>query len=374
MLVKFKVDNGSTSGFHNFAQAIKAVMTAAAGSAPSKPSGCIVWDVISYEEAGGWTVEYENTSASSLNSGQELRMNSATKKVNVPNQKKMFGVAVNGTITENYNWWTPIAGFVNRDGNVISRRGMCDYNEGQQSSARYDSWFETYNPDNCSWFISCTENYVWLWKDRYDGNSLVGGNQQIPLCGIADYSGTPGNLLASSNNFHPSAYYYSGSTSTTTFASDRAEGEAYQEHLGLGMHSNGSNIDADYRWGGVSQHFQYSMTNSGSQTVTYNSIELGPQYHQSGRNEQEQFSAVFDSGGNRTLGMYPLVIFNPYVNMPYQTLDGFKYIGAYTDQETNTDNFDNMHDKYHSKYVFDENGDKYICIVSYGIIRAIRAM
>jgi len=378
MLIAFK-PNTTNSGIRGMCTAIQAAATASAGSNPAKPSYVDTWRVISNEEAGGWTVENDvGSGQSSLTTGEKMLLEAPSKKTNGTVAKKYFGLWVSSVTTTHYNWWSFIVKFPERTNKVetasheSTNRHLTNQGSTANSTASQQAWYFNYNPSDGEWLISVTENYLYIFRPAGNGADPVDYKSEI--CGAADLTGTPDNLLGSGHSYDPwVGYFHSFNTNApgTIADGDNLYDYVHYSHGGAGSRAVISG-NSNYKWTETRGQTAISMTTSGSTSTTNQVIPLAPSY-QKNSNDDTTYGKTLTASGSKIYSMHPAVIYQPFKGIPYQTIDGLKYLGNYGDAEF-TSAMNNISNELNFKYFYDENGDRYIANPSMGIVRLIRAM
>lgn len=378
MLIAFK-PNTTNSGLRGLGHAITTACTAAAGSNPAKPQYVDVWRVISDEEAGGWTVESDSLSgATSVIVGDKLRLSAPTKKLDGSVRKKYFGMRINSTNTVHYNWWNFWVRFPERTNmgttsysSEATNRYLSYQGATSNTTASNQSWYYNYNPHHGEWLISVTENYLYIFRPAGNGTDVV--QYKSELCGVADLTGTPDNLLGSSHAYEPFVGFYHGHNVNSP--STLNDGDSLYDFLWVGngpAYPQTISTDENYKWTENRSQFIYSNTTTGPST-NQAAMDLGPSYDGSGRTFHNTLHKTVTSSGSKIYSMHPAAVYNPFWGVPYQTIDGLKYLGNFGDANYDA-TMNPISNDLNFKYFYDENGDRYIANPSMGIVRLIRAM
>lgn len=378
MLIAFKPTT-TNNGLRGLGHAITTACTAAAGSNPAAPSYVDVWRVISDEEAGGWTVESDSLSGStSIVVGDKLRLSAPTKKLDGSLRRKYFGMRINSTSTTTYNWWNFWVRFPERtnqgttgSGPESTNRYLSTYGATSNATASHQAWYYNYDPSQGEWLISVTENYLYIFRPAGNGVDVV--QYKSELCGVADLTGTPDNLLGSSHAYEPFVGFFHGHN--TNSPATLADGDNLHDYLHVGngpAYPTTISTDENYKW--TENRFQFLYTNiNTSPSTNQAAMDLGPCYDASARNHHNVLHKTVTASGSKIYSMHPAAVYNPFYGVPYQTIDGLKYLGNYGDLNYDV-TMNPISNDLNFKYFYDENGDRYIANPSMGIVRLIRAM
>ena len=379
MLIAFKPTTDA-GGIRGTSQALVAAATAAAGSTPAKPQYCEVWRVISNEEAGGWTVELETgTGTSTILTGKRVQLSAPTKKTNGDVARKYFGLNVNNSTTSNYNWWNFYMHFperTNRGDNPTNEsplRYLTDYDSTSNNTLSHQAWYYNYDPSQGEWLISITENYCYIFRPAGNGVDVIQYKSEI--CGCADLTGTPDNLLGSAHAYDPFVGFFHGHNTnapTTLTDGDNLFDYILYSHGGAGDRNYISG-NSNYKWIESRGQTFLSMHATNTLTSTAQALPLAPTYQADYRNDDTTYGKTLTASGSKIYSMHPAVVYQPFKGIPYQTIDGLKYLGNYSDAEF-TSAMNNISNELNFKYFYDENGDRYIANPSMGVVRLIRAM
>ena len=379
MLIAFR-PSADVSGIRGMSEAIVAAATAAAGSTPAKPTYCDVWRVISNEEAGGWTVEVSSgTTSTTATVGEKVRLSAPTKKVNGDVAKKYFALRVNNSTTSNYNWWNFFVKFperTNRGDNPSyesTERYLTDYDNTSSSTVSFQAWYGNRDPNEGEWMISITENYCYIFRPAGNGVDIV--TYKSELCGCADLTGTPDNLLGSSHAYDPFVGFFHGYN--TNDPADQNDGDNLFDYIQFSFGGAGNRNyisgNSNYKWVEYRGQAYLSMSAAASNPTSEPVIRFAPHYQGDIRSDDNTYGKTVTASGSKIYSMHPAVVYQPFKGVPYQTIDGLKYLGNFSDTEFSS-NMKNISNELNFKYFYDENGDRYIANPSMGIVRLIRAM
>lgn len=331
MWVKFTTGSGNNQqwGMQN---AIIATATAAAGSTPATPAGCDDYVVLSNVEAGGWFVDPNDDSLTSAVD------NAGTTKLYAPTKKSNMDKSV----AAKHLWFDWDGGAYNLEAVRIG----ASYPDAQPTNLPLLQFVETLVDDvaifGYNWYISCTENYFYLWKEE----------RYTSYFGFCDLSGTPSVLLAESNNFMPLAGL---STSPGTNATLHTlywlrNGTMASYHSTMSIYDN-----AWVTYLGNDGSNSFNETGPWNHLFTYDAVTTS-----TGR----EYCMAYNGDGRLVPALHPLPYFNPLDNIPYQTLDGIKLLGIYK-YKSDASNHANAMEQYTNKIFYDENGDRYMGITPF---------
>lgn len=383
MYIRFKVqDGGSANGGYGLQAAIDWAMTASAGAtasvatfAGSYQSEVTDFEVISNDEAGGWT-NYDAVSSSSSSYSWRAGWEADSPKTG-RNFKKRWEVGTNTTSSSHTNNWGPKGGLYDSDNSsYILAMTSQSYYTSTNSTANGYSWFRTLNPDDLTWGwwnLSVTSKYVWFWPDS-NINSTAGCRY---MAGMADLAGTPQYLLNAISDNVASVGFYSSSTDSGYGIGTSTSTSYYNDFIQYYF----ANID------GMGPTSTQSATNgmltqSGSSpSISATAIPWQihpPHYYNIISNSQECFLPTFDEYGTSVGGLTPITIMSPLKGVPPQTIEGiYYYMPRRVVNTTEAQNWASyIAPKYNNRIIYDENGDKYRLWHAYGSmhIKAIRAM
>lgn len=332
MFVKFTTASGNNQqwGMQN---AIIATATAVAGSTPATPSGCDDYVVLSNVEAGGWFVDPNDDSLSSITDG------SGTTKIYAPTKKSNM----DKSIAAKHLWFDWDTSSQNLE---LVRIGV-SYPDSYPTASPLLQSIENTVDDvavfGYNWYISCTENYFYMWKEE----------RVTSYFGFADLSGTPSVLLAESNNNLPVAGLgTTGGTNTTALHN------LYWLRNGTQASYHSTMTIYDNAW------------NTYLGTDTTNSLnESGPWNHlftvdSATAGTGRDYCMAYNGDGRLVPTLHPFPYFNPLDNIPYQTIDGIKILGIYKYKSDASAAVQQL-EMYQNKVFYDENGDRYMAITPF---------
>jgi len=362
MYIKVKVqDNGAGDGGNGLVTAIDWAMTASAAASPDVStlnSGNAYGEisslqVISNREAGGWerqTLTVNNSSYSFDGNWQ-----TASPKTG-RSYKKRFGVRSVGSVSTYGNWGPDFSLYDADADTLVVNRSKLQYSQGTNSSTDYRVWMGNREPDEASWWhISVTNKYCWFWST----NSLGGGFGRIG--GIGDLAGTPAHKLAAADDTFNSVAFYLSNINTSASAGSSS---TVYKHDFIAYYFANIHPGIYYPNQAISSTGAQTSISSSNHSNT-NSLfpwRYGPSHYENVVSQYSQGVPLFDSSGQISGSMMPVVIHQPWYGVPYQTIEGiYWYIDKFTQNTTEAgiiaDNTAN-----HGRIVEDSNGDKYVLV------------
>lgn len=376
MFIKFKPSSAG-NGWTGFLNAIHAAATAAAGSTPAAPANVDVWEVLANTEAGGWTLFGTIPTTESSGSNMQLVAPSGQTRF-----RKRFKIYMNNNTTNMAGRIVPIAYF-DYDGSeslgiaaggwdeLGSRTMMQHTGTATAGTNEYRTWFNRSYPHNLTWWISVTQEYLWI---TYHGSASPYGG--LPF-GVANLEGaddyyTNGPEL----NTDWACFYPANSLSTSLDALN------YEERVGK-MYSNNAYL---YNRGQISNStasWSHKTTEVPSQPhaiYTQNNItmRLGPNFEHSTAGIYNTRPPLANRTGNagKQKTLWPITIGNPHVGTPFSNLKGMKVFADRDNQNFDT-YFSSAADiEYNYGKIFTDNsGQKWYVLRSRatnGVKRAVR--
>jgi len=355
MYARFTVDNNSSTfgyGGVGFTNAIEALATATAGSAPAKPSGVLQWNVIGTEEAGGWTVVSKTANTSSYTWNIEIEANTP-----ISGKKKRFKCASANTNTSYRNNILVYCSFLDNGEYLVNNGNATAYNQSN-TAADFQGFLQKSitpgyvgNPD-LVWHVSVTESYFYLWYD-YTSTSSAFSN----WTGVADIQGLPDAVIDGKWTAFPAVAHYSANDNGSTFMNNGTS-QYFHEYF---------KTFVPYYYTGT--YYPPSESNDYIETMneTYVSLNdnnpftrVGPFWSASNTNQdaaQTARQAPFIAGQ-----YVPTIYPTEFVQRPVGIMNG-RIAGAgyfYFTLFRSTVGIDVMDRyRYENSLVFDENGDRW---------------
>lgn len=362
MYIKVKVqDNSIADGGNGLITAVDWAMTASAATSPDvstlnsgNASGEISsLQVISNREAGGWERVTLMTGAASYAWDGNWQTNSPKTG---RSYKKRFGIRAITSISTWGNWAPDFSLYDADTDTLVMNRSKLQFSQSTNTSSDFRVWFGASEPDEASWWhISVTDKYCWFWSTH----SLAGGYSRIG--GIADLAGTPAHKLAAADDTFNSVAFYlsninaasSAGVSTTTYKHDFLA--YYFANLHSGVYYPNQAVTS------TGAYYSVSSSNHNNAQATF-PWRYGPSHYDQVVGQYSQGAPVFDSTGQLSGNMMPVVIHQPWYGVPYQTLEGIYYyidqsVSSSTQANIVADNISN-----NGRIVEDSSGDKYVLV------------
>lgn len=377
MYIKVKVsDGGRADGGHGLMGAMHWAMTAAAGATATAADFAGQYEneiedfiVVSNTEAGGWSA-YNSVSSSTTTHSYNAGWQAESPKTG-RDFKKRFEIGSNTSQSTYTNRWGPKFGMWDDDKDeYLIGLNKLSYFTSTSSTTNGYSWFRNLGPKDAHgyWNISVTSKYVYFWPDSISNAS----SGEHWFCGVADLFGTPQYLLnAVSDNCASVGIYTSSSndsgnmgTSTTTYAYD------FLHHYFAGINGN------------VSETFvgtQTVISQGNISNLSYNSsiFPLGlSHWYGAAQDIIESGRPIFDEYGSSIGALTPVIIMQPWKSLPIQYVEGLYYYYPQSAYGNTTYWATKIVDQFNDRYVYADNGDKYVIKASHDSmqLKAVRAM
>jgi len=362
MYIKVKVqDNGNCDGGAGLITAVDWAMRAEAGAtanvtALNSSSGqgeIVALEVVSNTEAGGWsnTAFYASTSTYDFGGSWQADSHKTGRTF-----KKRFHINRKNTQT-NYNNWAPFMSLYDADSATeVMAENYLTYTKSTSSSSNYGAWFNNSEPDEADWWhVSVTSKYVFFWSNHTKG---VGFER---ICGVADLAGTPDHFLAAANDQFNSIGFYKSATGATSSAVGTGTTPYHWDFIAYHLTPDAGRQYNNYYLQSTGTYYTVNGTNpsNNSNIIPW---RIGPHHYFNSVNTYTQMIPTRDSSGNKIGSLTPVILFNPFRGIPYQTMEGLYY---YTDSALiNTTEATAYQNQKHNdgKIVQDENGDNYMLI------------
>lgn len=343
MFVRFTTESGNTNRNWGFQNALIATATANSGFTPSLPDGCISYQVLSNDEAGGWV---QNTDwCDPLVSGTDTAGNIA---IMAPITSKDFGIDqmskhIRFTFDQTNGDWSAIhVGHRIPDGTYSANT-----NPLSTSIASHHYKDDSTNHPT-DWFLSITSEYCWIWRN---------GVPQQHFLGVADFDGVPPAYKSVSNYWTPYAYF-------GTFAgTNQSKYQAYYPMNGVFSNYRGSSNLGPMTAGTYVNH---DCSNSSTLYFTPSIPEVTIYTYDGTANPgSDVFHQCINTDGYYTDSLNPLAIYGPAIGFPYMPLKGIKAVGRFVGSSgSDVTSASTNYQTYVNKIVYDENGDRYMIVHS----------
>lgn len=340
MFVRFTTESGSTAKNYGFQEALKATATANSGFTPSLPGGCIDYQVLSNDEAGGWV---ENTdwcdplTSSSDTSGTYAIMSGLTSKdFGVENMSKHLKIQFDQT---DGNFEQIYVGSRIPDGTYSANSSPYS-----KTISSCDSQDDTSH--GTQWYLSITSSYCWVWEN---------GAASPNFFGVADLDGVPASYKSVSNYWPPFLWFTSHA------------GANYRKYLaeyiinGVMSSKRGSSNE-----GPLSQGIWTSYDCSNAQQIAMYST--APEltiysYDATATPALNVYRQSINTNGEYVDSLNPIAMYAPHNNVPYMPIKGIKALGRFSnDSASDVTNAASTYYSYVNKIVYDENGDRYMIL------------
>lgn len=341
MFVRFTTESGAAARHYGFQEALKATATANSGFTPSLPGGCIDYQVLSNDEAGGWV---ENTdwsdplTSTSDSSGTYAIMSGLTSKdFGIENMSKHLKIQFDGT---NGDFEQIHIGSVIPDGQYSGN------NSPFNTTVTSDLNDATSATHGTSWFLSITSSYCWIWQNGVGLPSFFG---------IADLDGVPPAYKSVSNYWAPWAFFgtFAGTNHKQLNATISQNG-VFPYYRG--SDGNGPMTEGDW------QTFDCGNNNN---IPLYGSVPELSIYTYDGTSHpsNDVYRKAINTNGEYTDSLHPIAFYSPMNNFPYMPLKGVKAVGRFVGlSQTDSTNGASTYQQYINKIVYDENGDRYMIV------------
>ena len=377
MYIKVKVsDGGRADGGHGLMGAIHWAMTAAAGATATASDFTGQYEneiedfiVVSNSEAGGWSA-YNAISSSTTNHSYSAGWQTDSPKTG-RDFKKRFEIGSNTTDDSRTNRWGPKFGLYDNDNSEYIRTlSPLSYYTSTSTTVNGYSWFRNLGPRDAHgyWNISVTSKYVYFWPDSVS-NASPGEHW---FCGVADLFGTPPYLLNAISDNCASVGIYTSSVDDSGSMGSSTTPHAYDflHHYFAGINGNSTET-----FSGTTT----LMTQGNVSSLQYNSalFNMGLTHYPSvADTTYENGNPIFDEYGSSVGSLTPVVIMQPWKSIPIQYVEGLYYYypqSAYGNTATWSEK---IVDQFNNRYVYSDNGDKYIIKATHDSIqlKAVRAM
>ena len=376
MFIKFK-PSSAANGWTGFLNAIHAAATAAAGSTPAAPANVDVWEVLANTEAGGWSLFGTIPTTEANGSNMQLVAPSGQTRF-----RKRFQIYMNANATNTPGRIIPKAYF-DYDGSeslgiaaggwdeIASRVMMSNAGAGTAGQNDYRTWFNRYYPWNLTWWISVTQEYLWI---TYEGiREPYGG---LPF-GVANLEGADDYYTNGLELDSDWAAYYPANNSSTTLdpiGYDERVGKMYS--INMYLYNRGQISNSVASW----SHLTTEVPSQPAAIYTNNNItmRLGPNFEHSTAgiyNTRPPLANRTGKAGKQPT-LWPITIGNPHVGTPFSNLKGMKVFADRDNQNFDT-YFSSAADiEYNYGKIFTDNsGQKWYVLRSYitnGVKRAVR--
>ena len=376
MFIKFKPGT-TNNGWTGFINAIHAAATATAGANPATPTHVDVWEVLANTEAGGWTLLGTIPTTEAVGANMQLVAPSGQTRF-----RKRFKIHMNANATNTAGRIVPIAYF-DYDGSeslgiaaggwdeLGSRIMMSNTGVGTAAQNEYRTWFNRYYPYNLTWWISVTQEYLWI---TYQGFTEPYGG--LPF-GVANLEGaddyyTNGNEL----DTDWAAFYPANNSSTALdpIGYDERVGKMYS--INMYLYNRGQISNSVANW----SHLTTEVPSQPTAIYTSNNItmRLGPNFEHSTASVYNTRPPLANRTGKagKQPTLWPITIGNPHVGTPFSNLKGMKVFADRDHQNFDT-YFSSVPDiEYNYGKIFTDNsGQKWYVLRSYitnGVKRAVR--
>lgn len=376
MFVKFK-PSSAANGWTGFLNAIHAAATAAAGSTPAAPANVDVWEVLANTEAGGWTLLGTIPTTESTGANMQLVAPSGQTRF-----RKRFKIHMNNNTQNMPGRIVPIAYF-DYDGSeslgiaaggwdeIGSRSMMSHTGTAAAGTNDYRTWFNRSYPYNLTWWISVTQEYLWI---TYQSTASPYGG--LPF-GVANLEGADDYYTNGPELDIDWAAFYPGnnsSTSTDMVGYDERVGKMYTTNMYLYNRGHVSNSVTSW------SHLNTEVPSQANAIYTTNNItmRLGPNFEHSTAGVYNTRPPLANRTGKagKQPTLWPITIGNPHVGTPFSNLKGMKVFADRDSQDFDTFFSSPADIEYNYGKIFTDNsGQKWHvlrCVNTAGVKRAVR--
>ena len=340
MFVRFTTEAGTPARLYGFQEALKATATANSGFTPSLPGGCIDYQVLSNDEAGGWVENLDAcsplTSITDTSGSYAIMSDLTSKDFGIEDMSKHLKINFDGTSGD---FETIDVGFKVPDGTYSS-------NANPTWSTPDSDLDDLSSGHPTSWFLSITSEYCWIWQN---------GVALQPFFGVADLDGVPPAYKSTSNYWPPFTYLgTSPGTNHRRMEARFAMNGIFNSYKG----STGNGPLTEGNWA------VYDTNGSTTMSLYSGTPELSIYtYDGTGNAGTDVYHKSVNTNGEYTDSLNPIAFYAPFNTFPYMPIKGIKAVGRFTGEtQSDVTSASTSYKQYINKIVYDENGDRYMIV------------